>query len=221
MSQSEKIKLDAPLTGTIVEWNDEKRYGFVQAGRLRIFLHHRDFAERHKRPAVGDNITFVVGQDPQGRSCAQQAIHVNDGGRITLLNLLVLVALLVLPVLALWRWRVDWRWAVGVSVAISLVAYVTYAQDKQRARKQLWRYSEWDLHLVDLLGGWPGGFLAQRKLRHKCRKFRFQFWFWFTVALYQLIAFDAWQSWRYLRLTSEGASRFVKQLQQRVQGERR
>ena len=199
MNQPAKINLDAPLTGRLVEWNAEKRYGFLQAGRLRIFLHIRDFAERHKPPAVGDRITFIVGQDAQGRTCAKQAVHVNDGGRLTVASLLVLAGLLVLPILALWHWRVDWRWAGGIGATMTLLAYVAYAVDKRKAREKEWRRSELDLHLLALLGGWPGAFLAQRRLRHKCSKVKFQFWFWLIVVLYQFVAFDSMQNWKYAR----------------------
>jgi len=41
------------------------------------------------------------------------------------------------------------------------------------------------LHLLELLGGWPGAFLAQRRLRHKCSKRRYQFVFWLIVLAYQ------------------------------------
>ncbi|MSU57528.1 MAG: DUF1294 domain-containing protein [Pedosphaera sp.] len=189
----------APLTGTLVEWNEEKRYGFLEVGRLRIFLHIRDFAERHKRPVIGDKITFIAGQDAQGRTCAKQAVHVNDGGRITAVNLIVLAGLLVLPVLALWRWRVDWRWAGGLGLMMNLFAYKAYAVDKRRAREKEWRLSETKLHLLALLGGWPGAFLAQRRLRHKCSKPKFQIWFWLIVVSYQLAAFDSMQNWKYAR----------------------
>jgi uncharacterized membrane protein YsdA (DUF1294 family)/cold shock CspA family protein len=201
VNQPAKINLDTPLTGKLVEWNEEKHYGFLQAGRLRIFLHIRDFAERHKRPAVGDKITFIVGQDAQGRTCAKQAVHVNDGGRLTVASLLVLAGLLVLPILALRHWRVDWRWAGGIGLTMTLLAYVAYATDKRSAREKEWRRSELDLHLLELLGGWPGAFLAQRRLRHKCSKGTFQFWFWLIVALYQFVAFDSIQNWKYTRAT--------------------
>lgn len=198
--------------GKLVEWNDEKHYGFLEAGRLRIFLHIRDFAEHHKRPAIGDRITFIVGQDAQGRTCAKQAVHVNDGGRITVANLLLLGALLVLPVLALSHRQADWRWAGGVGLVMTLLAYLAYAKDKRSAREKVWRHSELDLHLLELAGGWPGAFLAQRRLRHKCSKRSFQFWFWLIVLLYQLIAFDSLQNWKSARLAWSKIASAVEQL---------
>lgn len=67
--------------------------------------------------------------------------------------------------------------------ALSLVAYSLYRRDKRAAQGGKARTRERTLHLLDLLGGWPGGLLAQDRLRHKTRKASFQLVFWATVAL--------------------------------------
>lgn len=187
------------LTAKIVEWDDQKGYGFLQVGKGKVFLHRRDFAERHKRPAVGDVIRFTLGQDAKGRTCGKDAVHVNDGGRITVLAVLVLACLLVLPAVALHRLGVDWRWSSACVLAMGLASYGTYALDKRRVREQAWRISESALHLTELLGGWPGAFLAQRRLRHKVSKPGFQFLFWLIVLAYQFAAFDSLQNWQLSR----------------------
>ncbi|RBI69429.1 DUF1294 domain-containing protein [Vreelandella sulfidaeris] len=68
-------------------------------------------------------------------------------------------------------------------IVVSVLAYVTYAIDKQAAIKQRRRVSEKSLHLLGLLGGWPGGLFAQQRLRHKTQKTTFQAIFWLTVAV--------------------------------------
>ena len=45
------------------------------------------------------------------------------------------------------------------------------------------------------MGGWPGAFVAQRRLRHKCVKPRYQVTFWLIVALHQYVAFGFLQRW--------------------------
>ena len=37
------------------------------------------------------------------------------------------------------------------------------------------------MHMLDLLGGWPGALIAQQQSRHKTVKASFQAAFWFTV----------------------------------------
>jgi uncharacterized membrane protein YsdA (DUF1294 family) len=66
---------------------------------------------------------------------------------------------------------------------MSLVAFMLYRRDKRAAQGGKARTRERTLHLADLLGGWPGGLLAQDRLRHKTRKAPFQLVFWATVAL--------------------------------------
>ena len=58
-----------------------------------------------------------------------------------------------------------------------------FTVDKRAARKDRWRVPEAHLHLLSLLGGWPGAILAQQKLRHKTVKRSFRFVFWITVIL--------------------------------------
>jgi uncharacterized membrane protein YsdA (DUF1294 family) len=66
---------------------------------------------------------------------------------------------------------------------MSVVAYVAYARDKSAARRFRRRTPERTLHLMALLGGWPGALLAQRRLRHKSSKPSFLASFWLTVVL--------------------------------------
>jgi uncharacterized membrane protein YsdA (DUF1294 family) len=110
---------------------------------------------------------------------------------------LLLISTLVLPAFAVSKLPIDLR-IVGVyAVAINGLAYAAYARDKGRARERGQRIPEVTLHLLELLGGWPGAFLAQRRLRHKCSKRPYQVAFWAVVLLYQLIAFDSLQHWRF------------------------
>jgi uncharacterized membrane protein YsdA (DUF1294 family)/cold shock CspA family protein len=191
----------AKLTARIVEWNVAKGYGFISFEKHRIFVHQRDFAVKHRRPEVGDLIEFVLGRDDKGRLCAQQAEHHNDGGRVRFWHLLALLPLLVAPGYALWQagGRNDWRLVYGCAAGISLIAYLMYWLDKLRARHGEWRIAESTLHLVTLLGGWPGAFLAQRHFNHKTAKLRFNLLFWLIVTLHQFLAVDYLRDWTVAR----------------------
>lgn len=144
------------FTGRIVEWDPAKGCGWVEVDGQRIFLHWREFAERRKRPAVGDVIRFTAGTGPTGLLCAQNAVHLNDGGRFGARAALLLLALLVFPILAIARLRIDPRIAGFYAGVTSVVAYLVYAADKARAKENAWRISEATLHFLEVIGGWPG-----------------------------------------------------------------
>ena len=64
----------------------------------------------------------------------------------------------------------------------SAVSFVLYAIDKRCAVRQRRRIPESTLLTVDLLFGYPGGFFAQRFIRHKNRKRTYQIRFWLIVS---------------------------------------
>lgn len=70
----------------------------------------------------------------------------------------------------------------GVYLAMSGVTFAVYVRDKRAARMRRARTPESTLHLLELLGGWPGAFLAQRIIRHKNAKTRYQVVFGLVVA---------------------------------------
>jgi uncharacterized membrane protein YsdA (DUF1294 family) len=55
------------------------------------------------------------------------------------------------------------------------------------------------LHLFELIGGWPGAFVAQRHLRHKCSKAAYLVIFWLIVLIYQYAAIDSLFNWKLSR----------------------
>ncbi|MCU6498519.1 DUF1294 domain-containing protein [Rugamonas sp. A1-17] len=70
----------------------------------------------------------------------------------------------------------------------SVVCFIAYAVDKSAAVGRRRRISERTLLLMGLAFGWPGGWLAQRWLRHKSIKTSFLVKFWLTAALNLLAA---------------------------------
>lgn len=76
-------------------------------------------------------------------------------------------------------------------LALNAFTTLLYGLDKIAARNGWRRIPEITLHLLALLGGWPGAFLAQKVFRHKTGKRAFQrvfgvtvlvnaaFWLWF------------------------------------------
>jgi uncharacterized membrane protein YsdA (DUF1294 family)/cold shock CspA family protein len=186
-------------TAKIIEWNQEKGFGYLQHGDRRVFLHWRDFAVRHRRPEKGDVVLFTLSKDAKGRPCATRAVQVNRFGRISLGAWAELAILLVLPAIAVHRQGVNLLWAAGYVVVIGAITYCQYAADKNHAKSKAWRIPEAQLHALELLGGWPAGFLAQRRLRHKCVKGSYQFVFWMIVLLHQYSAVDSLHDWKMTR----------------------
>ncbi len=123
-------------------------------------------------------------------------------GRIGFVHLLQLALLLTLPAYALSRLpdTVPWRLLSASPIAVSFFTFLAYRTDKMRAQAGEWRIPEATLHFSELLGGWPGGFLAQRKYRHKTAKGSYQFVFWAIVLLHEYLAFDSLFHWKYTTL---------------------
>jgi len=74
-----------------------------------------------------------------------------------------------------------------VVVAMSFVSFIGYWLDKRRSVHGGRRVPESTLHLMDFLGGWPGGLIARRRFRHKTQKISFRIMFWITVALHVFV----------------------------------
>lgn len=119
-------------------------------------------------------------------------------GRLSPSQLLVFFALLSAPGVALWRFSgLDLApWIGGGWLLVSLITFGAYAWDKHRARAAEWRTPEATLHLWELIGGWPGAYLAQRLLRHKSSKTSYLVVYWFIVAAHQYVAADFLLGWR-------------------------
>lgn len=184
-------------TARIAEWNADKGYGWLQWGNKRVFLHRRDLLPGTvRRPAVGEQVRFILGQDAQGRPCATNVI-LPRGSRFGsgLLSLAILSVLLVLPCAALIHHDMEVYTTMIYMLVISGLTFAAYDGDKHRALTNQWRIPEAHLHLLELLGGWPVAWIAQNLLRHKCSKASYQFVFWLIILAHQFVAFDSMQDW--------------------------
>lgn len=178
------------VRGRLVEWHDAKGYGWIEARGKRMFAHIKEFERGQLRPVAGDEVTFMSGTDEQGRPRATQIRLLRQTARIGTGAWLMLGLLLAPPIAGGMHDGYPW-WVIPAWYAVaSVVAWFLYASDKRRAREGRWRVTETKLHLAEILGGWPGAFLAQRKFRHKTAKRSFQGAFWLAVVIHQFIAVD-------------------------------
>lgn len=107
-------------------------------------------------------------------------------------KLVLLAALCVLPVMGALQLFLTsgFVWVLVAYPLASLISFMQYWQDKASAQRGRWRTPEKALHLVELLGGWPGALIAQQCFRHKTRKLSFQLMVWPIVAAHQLVWID-------------------------------
>jgi len=78
-----------------------------------------------------------------------------------------------------------------IYLLMSGVAFGLYWTDKRRAVRGQYRISERTLHGIELLGGWPGAWIAQRVFHHKSSKTRYRTVFWTIGGIHAL----AWAWW--------------------------
>jgi len=178
--------------GVITDWGPRSSFGYARSGDERAFLHIGNFIRRGKWPEEADRVSFVWGKDPQGRPCAQEIVLLSRGSVLSWAHFVVLAALLVVPALAVPKLG-DWLspWWLGLCVAInSSLVTLNLWLDKRYAISSRYRIPEATLHLFELMGGWPGSYLAQRFYRHKISKKSYQVIFWMIVAIHQLFALD-------------------------------
>jgi uncharacterized membrane protein YsdA (DUF1294 family)/cold shock CspA family protein len=172
--------------GELVQWNDERGFGFIAGddGR-RSFVHISDIGRIATRPRTGDRVSFTLGRGTDGRPAAKQVkiaganpLNVEArrrgaaptpaapgiGVRGVTAGSIVALAL------------VDYllgRTPVWLSIAylvLGVVSIAVYWFDKRAAEADRWRVTEKSLHLIDAIGGIAGGLVAQQLLRHKTSK---------------------------------------------------
>lgn len=182
--------------GRIAEWNDDRGFGFITPldGGPRVFAHVSEFPRDLRRPEVLDLVVYELGYDDRGRPRASQVAFLaptatrtsrqtTAGGRV---GVPATLAIASLAVAVLGSALVIGSHALMLLVGyllLSTVAYFAYGMDKSAAQRGAFRTEESALHLLALVGGWPGALIAQRHFHHKTRKQPFRTVFWATVAL--------------------------------------
>jgi len=177
--------------GRLVEWNDKRGFGFVTPleGGSSAFVHISRFPRHLKRPKLNDLLVYSIEYDERGRPRASdisflRSAHnkLESNGNWPLVPVFVVSAFLVALAIAILIGTLQPIF-LGLYAFMSILLYLIYAGDKSAAQSGRWRTSETTLHLVAILGGWPGGLIARHKLRHKTIKQPFRLFFWCTVVI--------------------------------------
>lgn len=169
--------------GAIVNWNDDRGFGFIRpaGGGTELFFHVSDYRGAG-RPGAGNGVTFDIGTGRDGKPAAfnirpafakavkpaepgPAAIHFDrDSIRVWLAALVITFAFAV---------AILDRVPIGFTLlylVMGIATFTLYAIDKSAARTGDWRVPETSLHLLDLAFGIAGGLIAQQVLRHKTSK---------------------------------------------------
>jgi len=177
--------------GRLTSWNDGKGYGFVtpNGGGDKVFVHIKAFSNRRRRPVEGDVVTYVVVSDSRNRLRADDVRYPGQSKstageaapRYSLAVALILSfggVVVTLAFLGKTPFLVPFFYVIA-----SGITFTVYGFDKSAAMNNRWRTQESTLHVLSILGGWPGALIAQQVFRHKSRKVEFQVFFWLTVAI--------------------------------------
>lgn len=177
------------MNGTLKSWNDERGFGFIEPadGSGQVFVHIKSFPQRGLRPLVDERLSFDVRIGKDGRRQATNLVRPrtappprsHGAGAATLM---VIPVFGVLYVAADAIWRVP-GYVLGIYLAASVVCFLAYWLDKKAARAQRHRIPERTMWMLGLVGGWPGGLVAQQVFRHKTVKTSFREDFWIAVGL--------------------------------------
>ena len=172
------------VDGVITSWNADRGFGLIRPdnGGEDIFLHIKDCAALGDSPQTRQRVSFEIDVGHQGKVRAVRVRPVRSALNVGTVSLfLIPVFAIVLALAYAWAQPPEWLWWWYAGACV--VTLIAYARDKRAAERGDWRTPESTLHVLALLGGWPGALLAQQWLRHKSTKAEFRAVFWGTVGL--------------------------------------
>lgn len=200
MALTPQFKENMRLQGKVINWNDDKGFGFVEpnGGGTRAFVHIKAFNSTSRRPVNGELIIYELVSEGNNRHKAtnikfargnkekvkgrEPKTNKSSKPQSYILSSVLTVLFCIGLVLAIFSRKLPFF--IGLAyVLISLITILVYAKDKYSAQTNRWRTPESTLHFLSLVGGWPGALIAQKILRHKTSKREFIITYRVTVFL--------------------------------------
>lgn len=177
---------DTRYQGKVTSWKDEQSFGFItpNSGGKQVFVHITAFSNHHRRAIGNEIVTYEVTKDVNRKLKAERVLYIDEPLRPNDGSLLLLFALIFLICITISAFaRKMPLWVLGLYLMASSWTLITYRLDKMAAKRSHRRTPEKTLHLLALIGGWPGAIVAQKLFSHKSRKLSFQVTFWATIIL--------------------------------------
>jgi uncharacterized membrane protein YsdA (DUF1294 family)/cold shock CspA family protein len=177
--------------GTITTWNDDKGFGFItpREGEGRLFLHVSGLVRGLPRPKGAEPVSYEIALDRNQRPRAVNVRYERRAESSPGFAIAVSVSTGFIAFLCGCSgfWGVP-MWIPLGYLGMSALTALIYRSDKSCAIRNEQQVPESTLHLLALLGGWPGALIAQWAFRHKNRKRTFQVVSWLIVAMH----FSVW-----------------------------
>ena len=178
----------ARFQGRLIEWHDEKGYGFIQGitdeRHTKVFLHIKSFKRSGPRPIEGCVLEYELGIDERSRPQATNVSYVkitqvkssktsrpkNSNIQPKFQPIYALMALYWVSIFVLVSFSILPSLFILILSILNAYTYWIYAQDKKAALHNQRRIPEQHLLLMSMLGGWTAAWFAQQNLRHKTQK---------------------------------------------------
>ncbi|MFW5426932.1 MAG: cold shock domain-containing protein [Methylophagaceae bacterium] len=96
------------LKGAIKYWNGRKGFGFIipENDDKQIFVHIKAFTERKGKPIIGQEVTYTLSADDQGRPRAENVMNAADdvASESSSIMMIAAVAVVVIVAVAVYLW---------------------------------------------------------------------------------------------------------------------
>ena len=191
----------ARFQGRLIEWHDEKGYGFIQGitdeRHTKVFLHIKSFKRSGPRPIEGCVLEYELGLDERSRPQALQvsyakATQVNKKSgksnpttaqKIPFHPIYILMAVYWVTLLVASAFSAIPSFFLLMLSLVNAYTYWIYAKDKKAAQNNEQRVPEQHLLTMSLVGGWTAAWFAQQNLRHKTQKQPFKKYYQIMIGL--------------------------------------